>query len=99
MHESGTVTKVHKESIDTTFLQFSVNYAGSVSIKDGKICWSPIDSIYCGAWDGNKVTSIRNVLPKGSANQICEGESFSLCEIIDLNVLLTIAEYSCICPM
>lgn len=80
INERGWTKLMHSENIREHFLNAELRETGGLDYRDGKLCWSAIDSILCADWKPGEavVKHIRKVLPKRFASNICTGEFFPL---------------------
>ena len=65
------VSILHTEDIDMKFLRFYTFHLGAISLRNGKLCWSAVDTILCADWSGGGIGKVETVLERGQAKQAC----------------------------
>ena len=53
-----------------------IEHLGGLSYKDGLVCWSTINMIFCGDLIGSKLRNVFKLLPNGATLGICAGNTF-----------------------
>ena len=52
-----------------------IEHLGGLSYKDGLVCWSTINMIFCGDLEGSKLRNVFKLLPNGATLGICAGNN------------------------
>ncbi|CAD5112418.1 DgyrCDS1640 [Dimorphilus gyrociliatus] len=73
INERGWAKLLHSENLREHFLNVELREAGGLDYRDGKLCWSAIESILCAEWRPGEAVlkNIRTVLPKRFASTAC----------------------------
>ena len=71
--EEGGEAKILKSTpFSRKWISFVVQSIGDISYKDGLLCWSAFEDIFCESWPRTgDVPAIKHVLHEGDARSVC----------------------------
>ncbi len=65
---------LYEKDLPDDFAEHEIPQIGGIDYKDGVLCWSMLDRILCGDWDGEmSIKNIKRVLPMGMSSKVCKG--------------------------
>lgn len=67
---------LYEEMLPDAFAEHEIAHLGGIDYRDGLLCWTMLDRIFCADWDGEyDLQNMRTAVSSGSAAHVCSGQS------------------------